>query len=89
MRFLDNKKYIKYDQTNPLICSDQMQFCPNPKILYGAGQPVCILKKKGWFGLHYSSPDGFDAPHTERFMSLHVHSINWFLQHFHWGLAFF
>lgn len=35
-------------------------------------------------GFHHDSPDGFDV--TER--SLHEPSINWFLKHFHWGLAF-
>lgn len=50
-----------------------------------AGQPVCIKKPR--FGSHYGNADDFDAPLTEGFINRCEHSINWFLEHFHWGLA--
>ncbi len=42
---------------------------------------VILLKSQdlmalGWFGFHYSSPGGFDAPHTERWVFMNIQQID-------------
>lgn len=64
-----------------------MQFCPNPKALYGAGRPFCRKMELVWFTLQSSW--WLRCTSQRASLGLHVHCINWFPQHFYWRLAFF